>query len=446
MILKKKMWKLLAALLVVVLLVAGCGKGNNNANDEGATNGENNAGTGKGTDEVVTLQFIRWSNGPELDAEEEDKVKRFNESHPNIQVDMTLLPWDETFRKIELSLASNQPVDIFYWDPMAYGYYKNGYFLNLQPYFDRDIKMSEYNEELFEPMKFDGENIYVAPENYQTLVLYYNKDLFDAAGLDYPDETWTWEDVQEAAEKLTIREGNQTVQYGFDATAFGVWWTWMSIIESQGGSLAEDIHEPDRITLNTPEAKNALQMLQDMIFKDKVSPDVATKDSMGLNFHTGKVAMYAGGDWDLGSLRTIEDFEWGMAPLPKWGDKRTTPYFIGGYVINSKSKYPDEAWEFVKWCMTENQKVLAEQHSWIPVHNPSREQAPLPEWAPDGYEEARYGWMEDAQIGDIYHLKWREAIDKYMTPMQDDIFINGGDVEQALVNAEAKINELLQSE
>ncbi|GIQ64962.1 sugar ABC transporter substrate-binding protein [Paenibacillus cisolokensis] len=436
---RKAVWMLLIVVSMLVTIVAGCSQGS------GGSGGAGDSGGDSGSGEKVKLRFIRWSNGPALDKEEQDKIKRFNESHPNIEVQMTLLPWDETFRKIELSLASNDPIDLFYWDVPAYAWYKKGLFKNLQPYFDRDLNMEEYNAELFEPFKFDGKNMYVAPENYQTLTLYYNKTAFDNAGLDYPNADWTWEDVLEAAKKLTIREGNRVTQYGFDATAMGTWWAWMSLSAAQGGKLVEDVHEPTKITLNTPETTAALQFLQDMIYKHKVSPDVATKDSMGLNFQTGKIAMYVGGDWDLGTLREITDFEWDMAPLPKWGEGRATPYFMGGYVMAENTKHPEEAWEFIKWTMTENQKTLANQHSWIAVHNPSREAAEMPDWVPSGYKEARFEWMKDGMIGDIYSIKWREAYDKYMVPMQDEIFINGGSVPDALAKTEREINALLQS-
>lgn len=436
---RKAVWMLLIVVSMLMTIVAGCSQGS------GGSGGAGDSGGDSGSGEKVKLRFIRWSNGPALDKEEQDKIKRFNESHPNIEVQMTLLPWDETFRKIELSLASNDPIDLFYWDVPAYAWYKKGLFKNLQPYFDRDLNMEEYNAELFEPFKFDGKNMYVAPENYQTLTLYYNKTAFDNAGLDYPNADWTWEDVLEAAKKLTIREGNRVTQYGFDATAMGTWWAWMSLSAAQGGKLVEDVHEPTKITLNTPETTAALQFLQDMIYKHKVSPDVATKDSMGLNFQTGKIAMYVGGDWDLGTLREITDFEWDMAPLPKWGEGRATPYFMGGYVMAENTKHPEEAWEFIKWTMTENQKTLANQHSWIAVHNPSREAAEMPDWVPSGYKEARFEWMKDGMIGDIYSIKWREAYDKYMVPMQDEIFINGGSVPDALAKTEREINALLQS-
>jgi len=396
------------------------------------------------SDEKVTLEFIRWSNGPVLDAEEEDKVKRFNESHPNIEVKMTLLPWDETFKKIELSLATDNPVDIFYWDTPAYAWYKKGLFKNLQPYFDRDLDMSEYEGALFEPLKFDKENMYIAPENFQTIALYYNKTMFEKAGVAVPDGNWTWDDVRAAAQKLTVKEGDKTTQFGYDVAALNTWWAWQALTAEQGGQLVSSINDPDSITLNTPETTNALQFLQDLIYKDGVAPDAAKMNALGGGFMTGKIGMYVGGDWDLGSLREITDFEWDMAPLPKWGDTRVTPYFIGGYVMTENSKHPEEAWEFLKWTMTDNQTTLAEQQSWIPVHNSSREAAKVPDWAPSGYQITRFDWTNYGIIGDIYHTKWREAHDKFISPMQDKIFTSGGSVPDALEEAEKQINALLK--
>lgn len=88
---------------------------------------------------------------------------------------MTLLPYDETIKKNELSLASNEPVDLFWWDLPVYAWYKKGLIKNLQPFFDRDINLADYDAKLWEPMRFDGKNMYVAPENYGTLALYYNR-------------------------------------------------------------------------------------------------------------------------------------------------------------------------------------------------------------------------------------------------------------------------------
>jgi|GEM_PF-143830 len=423
--------------VMVAVLLAGCSGG-----------GKESAGSGDGdakSEEKVTLNFIRWSNSPQLDEEEKDKVKRFNESHPNIEVKMTLLPWDETFKKIELSLASNNPVDLFYWDVPAYAYYKKGLVKNLQPYFDT-LEMDKYDANLFEPFKFDKSNMYVAPENYQTLVMYYNKDLFDKAGLDYPTNDWTWQDVLEAAKKLTVRDGSNVTQFGFDVGALGNWWGWNSLVQSMGGKLADTVNEPDKVNFDSPEAIGAVKFLRDMIYEHKVAPDTIQGQTLGGGnlFLTGKVAMSMGGDWDLGSIKEVKDFKWGMTKLPTWEGKRSTPYFVGGYVMAEKSKHPDEAWEFIKWAMTENQETLAKQQSWIPVYKPALEGITPPDWAPEGYQEARFEWMQNGLIGDIYHLNWREAGDKAIGPVGQEIWSNKITVEEGMKKMNDEINKVLQ--
>ncbi|REE92753.1 carbohydrate ABC transporter substrate-binding protein (CUT1 family) [Paenibacillus taihuensis] len=406
----------------------------------GSSSSDNGGSASK--DEKVELNFIRWSNGPALDNEEKDKVKRFNDSHPNIQVKMTLLPWDETFKKIEMSLASNSPVDLFYWDVPAYAWYKKGLMKNLQPYFDRDLKMSDYDEKLFEPFKFDGSNMYVAPENYQTLVLYYNKDLFDKAGVAYPSENWNWNDYLEAAKKLTITKDGKTTQFG-TTMSLGAWWGWMALSQEQGGALAPNIHDPEKLTFNTPETKNALQYLQDLIYKYHVAPDAAQSSALGGDFLTGKIAMYVGGDWDLGNLKDKKDLKWDLAPMPKWDDKRVVPYWVGGYAMTEKSKHPDQAWEFIKWTMTDNQETLAKQQSWIPVNKSALAKVETPAWAPAGYQTARFDWMKYGNIGDLYHLKWREAQDKAISPITDQIFANKISVDDALKKMDEQVNEII---
>jgi multiple sugar transport system substrate-binding protein len=403
--------------------------------------------TKTGTDsskEKVELSFIRWSNGPALDKEETDKVKRFNDSHPNIKVNMTMLPWDETFKKIEMTLASDKPVDLFYWDVPAYSYYKKGLLKNLQPYFDRDIKMSDFDAKLFEPFKFDGTNMYLAPENYQTLVMYYNKDLFDKAHVAYPTDNWNWNDFLAAAQKLTIKNGDKTVQFG-TTMSLGAWWGWMALSQEQGGALTDTIHDPKTLTFNTPETKNALQYLQDLIYKYHVAPDTAQAGALGGDFLTGKIAMYVGGDWDLGSLKTAKDIHFDMAPMPKWDDKRVVPYFMGAYGMTEKTKYPDQAWEFMKWAMTDNQETLAKEQSWIPVYKPALAKVSQPVWAPAGYQTARFDWMKYGVIGDLYHLKWREVQDKVLGPTSDLIFNNKITIDDAVKKMDEEANKIINS-
>jgi multiple sugar transport system substrate-binding protein len=431
----KKLVLTIVSIMLLVVWTVGCSTGSN-------TESNTDSNTASQSGEKVVVEFVRWSNGPTLDAEEEDKVKRFNDAHPNIEVKMTLLPWDETFKKIELSLATDKPVDIFYWDTPAYGWYSKGLIKNLQPYFNKDLNMSEFDANLFEPLKFDGSNMYVAPENLQTMVLYYNKTLFENAGVGVPNENWTWDNVREAAQKLTVTEGDKTTQFGLSLGVMDTWWGWQSLIYSAGGKIVDKINEPNEILLDTPEATEALQFLQNLIYVDGVAPDAIKRDALGGDFFTGKIAMYVGGDWDLSTVRGITDFEWDIAPLPLWKGKRATPYFVGGYVITENSPHADEAWQFIKWAMTENQKTLAEQSSWIPVHKPSREGTPLPDWAPSGYEAARFNWTELGVIGDVYSMKWREALDKYMFPMQDVIFGQGKPVKPSVEEAQTEINKL----
>lgn len=423
----------------LVAVMAGCSNGQS-GNPESADASENRK---ESKDEKVVLNFIRWSNGPALDAEEEDKVKRFNEARPNIQVKMTLFPWDETFKKIELSLASKEPVDLFWFDLPVYAFYKKGLIKNLQPYFDRDINLDEYDAKLWDPYRFDGKNLYVGPDNYGTLAFYYNKDLFDKAGVEYPNENWTWDDVLVAAKKLTVKEGNETVQFGLDPGALTNWWGWMILSWEQGGEIVDQVHDPTQFTFNTPQTVNALQYLQDLVYKHGVAPDAAQRNALAGDFMTGKIAMYVGGDWDLGTLKEVKDFKWDMVPLPKWGENRVVPYWIGAIAISEKSAHPDEAWEFIRWSMTENQETLAKQQSWIPIHKPALQTVSTPDWAPEGYRQTRYEWMKYGKIGDIYHLKWREVQDKAISPLTDQIFNNKISPAEGLKQMDKQANDIL---
>lgn len=440
-----KKGKVLAGILCFILMIAmtACGSGSSSSSGT-AKSKSGGKSSGGSSSKPVQVNFVRWSNGPALDKQEKDKVKRFNASHPKVHVNMTILPYDQTFKKIELSLASNNPVDMFYWDDQAYSWYKKGLVKNLQPYFNKDINMKDYSKKLFAPFKFDGKNMYVAPENYQTIVMYYNKSLFDKAGLSYPNASWTWQDVLKTVKKLTIKKNGKTVQYGLDTGDLGNWWGWSDLILEQGGKYVNSIHNPTKVMFDTPQAKKTMKFLTDLQYKYKVMPTSTEKNALGGGFFSGKIGIYIGGDWNLATAKTVKSFKWNIAPLPSWQGKRVVPYFVGGYAITTKSKHPKAAWEFIKWAMTTNQKTLAKQGSWIPVYKPVLNNLTPPSWAPSGYKSARLDWMKYGRIGSVYSDQWSQILDKAINPNTQQIFTNHISVDKGMKQMNKQANQILK--
>ncbi len=243
------------------------------------------------------VKALCWSNGPVIDENFNNRVKMFNEAHgDNVSVDLQFLPYDQYWQKIDLAYASNQPYDIYFWDVQAYGHYKRDLLLNQQQLIESKSDLlddTKYPTKLFEPWKFDGANLYGFPENIQTMAMFYNNDLFDKAGVAYPDDTWTWEQAIEAAKKMTINEGDRTAQWGMSIGGLGVWWGLQTLSWAQDDAFFDKIVEPTKFQMSNPANVASLQFAQDLTWKDKVSPNAAQREAMGTDV----------GLFELGALR-----------------------------------------------------------------------------------------------------------------------------------------------
>jgi multiple sugar transport system substrate-binding protein len=200
-------------------------------------------------------------------------------------------------------------------------------------------------------------------------VLFYNKDMFDAAGVAYPTADWTYDDLRAAAKDLTIDiDGDGTIdQYGFSADLWDMELVWSEAIWSWGGEVINADHT--KTLIGEPAAREAWQYFYDLMFADKSMPDAKTTGQYGGDlFQAGKVAMTSIGHWAVPGYATV-DFKWDVAPMPTSPTGgRATSVNSAGFVVAKESKYPDAAWEFVKYCLSETgQKRLTELGLAIPV-------------------------------------------------------------------------------
>ena len=216
--------------------------------------------------------------------------------------------------------------------------------LNLQPYVDRDIKINDYYQEVVENLKYKG-NIYALPLGFNVHVLYYNTELFDEAGVSYPDESWTWKELLEAAKRLTKDKNNdgRIDQFGF------IPFNAESLIKQNGGDILNK--EGTECIINSIEAIEALEFLHDLIYKYRVSPTPAESLSQSTIhlFQMKRLVMFIGGRWVGCEFRKVKSLRWAIAPVPAGKAGRAVPLSIDSMAIVSQSRHPEEAWEFIKY-------------------------------------------------------------------------------------------------
>ncbi len=398
---------------------------------------------------VQQVRALMWSNGPLIDANFQKRVELFNEAHrDSVQVDLQLLPYDQYWSRIDLAYASRTPYDIYFWDVQAYGHYKAGLLASLQPFVDAApelMNQDQYPTQLYDNWRFDGTNLYALPENFQTMAFFYNKQIFDDAGIAPPDANWTWQRALEVARELTIREGNQTTQWGMSLGAMGVWWGAQTLSWAQGSSFVDKPVEPTRFQMSQPENIESLRFLQDLIWKEQVAPNAeqaaATAQDSNI-FLTGKVAMVPDGSW-LISAFSQADFEWGIAPLPKWTDTSVAPFWFGGWVIPEASQVKQAAFEFARWSATDYQPTMASDRDWIPIQKDARDSMTTQEGMPEGMQETLAA-ISSARLGDIYHRNGQKILAEVLGPTLEQLWNNNITPEEAARQIDDKANPLLQ--
>lgn len=324
---------------------------------------------GGGTKGPVTISFMAWGAPEEL-AVWQQIVDDFQAANPNITVNVEVSDWTDYWTKLNTLLAANTPPDVFAMDaPLYLDYQSRSVLLNLQPYIDKAPGLLDG----FYPITLEAyklpDGYYGMPRDFQTVVLFYNKDMFDAANVAYPTADWTYDDLRAAAKSLTLDTNNDGTieQWGFTSDLWDMELFWSEAIWSWGGEVINADHS--QTLIGEPIAREAWQFMYDLMFTDMSMPDTNTSGQYGGDlFQAGIAAMTTIGHWAVPGYATVE-FKWDVAPMPiSPSGGRATSVNSAGFVLAKDSKNPDAAWEFIKYCLSQTgQTRLTELGLAIPV-------------------------------------------------------------------------------
>ncbi len=317
---------------------------------------------------TVTISMMMWGDPAELEVWNQI-VADFHQAKPNITVKVEVSDWDSYWTKLKTLLSADTPPDVFAMDaPLYLDYQSRGVLLNLQPYLDQnpDMLKGVYPQTLEAYKTADG--MYGLPRDFQTIVLFYNKDMFDAAGVAYPTADWTYDDLRNAAKQLTqdSNSDGKIDQYGFYSDLWDMELIWSEAIWAYGGDIINADHT--KTLIGEPKAREAWQLFHDMMFEDKSWPDSNTAGEYGGDpFLAGVAAMTTIGHWAVPGYAEV-NFKWDVAPMPKGPAGQATSVNSAGFVVGKSSKNPDAAFEFLKYVLSEAaQKRLAELGFACPV-------------------------------------------------------------------------------
>lgn len=299
----------------------------------------------KSAEGKTTIRFASWDTADDVDAQQK-MVDKFNEEHPDIQV--VLEAYGSDFdTKISASMGSGDAPDVMYmWN---YPAYHDG-LEPLDSYIEKegeDYKKNFYST-LWNYNSYDGQ-IYGLPVGFTTHCVYYNKDLFEKAGVEEPKDGWTWEDLEEKAKKINEATGVKGFSFSMKPDPYD----YEMYLWSNGTAYCDKEGKMEGY-VNSDKALETYKMFQDMA---KGGYAVATEKSGSDEFESGQTAMFVYGAWAVKKY-TEAGVNFGLAKLPSFGTEKSASILSSsGVAIAKSSKNKEAAWEFVKyWTDDENNK------------------------------------------------------------------------------------------
>jgi multiple sugar transport system substrate-binding protein len=295
----------------------------------------------------ATITYSIWGDPAEI-KNQQAVVDAFHVANPKITVKVTVSDWDTYWDKLQTGIAGGDAPDVFAMDgPLFPDYQTRDVLLDLKPFIDRDgYDLGQLADQAVTDFTTPGGQ-FGLPRDLNVVALYYNKKMFDTAGIPYPDDTWDWAKLVDVATKLTLKGADgKTKQWGFYTESTDMENYWSELVWQNGGDIISTDHKTSLVA--SDQAAGGIQFLQDLIWKHKVMPDASITDALGDAFEQGQAAMESNGSW-LVATHQAAGLDFGIAPLPKGPAGQATSINPTGAVIYKGSKNPDAAWAFVKY-------------------------------------------------------------------------------------------------
>ena len=274
---------------------------------------------------------------------QEEYDNNFMDRHPEIVLKRTYNSWADHNEVVPAWAAAGTLPDIIYvHGSRSYPWASEGIIVSIQDFVDED---KEFNvegiwEESLRLYRFEGNQVAI-PYDHGPKILGYNKDLFDAAGVDYPDDSWTMDTFRETAIALTDLDNN----------IFG----WSGELPSHqheamlawGGRVMNE--EQTEMVLDSDENREAFQFWVDLIHTDKAAPTPAESEAFEQGvWISGGAAMAKVASWNTPTLDKFAAFSWDVANWPTGPAGRGTGSFGSGFAITKDSANPDAAWTYLR--------------------------------------------------------------------------------------------------
>jgi multiple sugar transport system substrate-binding protein len=363
---------------------------------------------------------------------------------PGAEVNLSVQPWGQYWDLLATNAAAGDLPDVFNMSQDRFFFYaSNETLLDLQPYFDEaGVDTTLWGSGMVDPYRWgEDRDLYAAPVNWDTIAIFYNKDLFDAAGLDYPTSAWTWDDFAAAAAALTDPANDVYGAAVYSEYQAG----YPNFIASTGITPIINAARTE-CTLDDPESLEALNFLKglyDAGYMPGISIMGGASADDSFNFWlAGRVAMVSGGSWKLPAAIDQASFNWDVVQLPRNPDSGRTRSILHsvGYVASSRAANPDLAANLIVFLASdEGQRFFAEGGGVAPA-NPAMQDEWVNSFGDAGVNiQAFVDATEDSQGVTVFGDVWNSI----NTDLVINIFDLGMSVEDAVATACAAVEPFL---
>ena len=427
--------------LVVALagFAAGCG-GEEKTGNDGEVSG--------------TVRLFAFGDPEELQAFK-NVIAAFEQEEPDVDVQLVeTSDRDDLIARLSTSFAGGTPPDVFLLNYRFYAQFAaRGVLEPVEQYVaDSEVfQEDDFYEPALDAFRFDG-TLTCLPQNISSLVVYYNKDMFAAAGLPEPKEGWFWSDFVQTAVALTKGakvegegEGGE-IEGSADIYGVGVEPSMIRIapfVWSAGGNVVDDDDAPTHFTLDSPEALTALREFFKLRGLYGVSPtdeEVESEDDE-TRFQNGRLAMVLSSRRSTPTFRTITKFDWDVAPLPSFGEPAGILH-SDAYCMTKASKNKDATWRFIEYALgPEGAPVVARTGRTVPsLKSVAESDAFLDPSAKPANSQVFLDTIP--VIRRVPSISTWPEIEDAVGPILEDAFYKGKTVEEVLAEIRAATDEI----
>ncbi|MEX2540906.1 MAG: sugar ABC transporter substrate-binding protein [Trueperaceae bacterium] len=386
-----------------------------------------------------TIDYFSFTAGADQIDALEHLIETFEAENPGITINYNTADFGSYFTKLQTDFAAGNAPDVFelnYENFVTFA--SRDTLLPLGDHISASQSISEgtFYPAALEAFSRDGVQ-YGLPITFSTVLLFYNQDMFDAAGVSYPDASWTWDDVIAAAEQLTDSDNrvwgiHQPVQF----------WEFYKAAAQAGGGLTVS----PEVQIDSPENREALHYLVDKLAVHGVMPSAAEMSGAGDTdlFANQQIGMILTGIWMFDFFIQNADFNWDVAIEPG-GAQKATHFFSNAAVVSRTSDNADAAFKWVEFLAAHPETVATRiEESWelsaLSLEHGEAAEAYLSQPVPANreavFESLRYAVTppvleNQQQLTDIVNQELESALLGQKT------------VEEALASAQERVEDLV---